>query len=79
MDKQDFQDMARGAGIDADKLMFDIEVLVDRDTLMDFAALVAAAAKAEEREACAKVFERASGTQWFAENVAAEIRARQSL
>ena len=31
---------------------------------------------AAEREACAKHFERLSGTEWFAENVAEEIRAR---
>lgn len=40
--------------------------------LEKFAELVAAA----EREACAKHFERLSGTEWFAENVAEEIRAR---
>ena len=33
-------------------------------------------AAAAEREACAKHFERLSGTEWFAENVAEEIRAR---
>lgn len=41
-------------------------------------AVVAALQKAvaDEREECAKHFERLSGTEWFAENVAEEIRAR---
>lgn len=34
------------------------------------------AGAAAEREACAKHFERLSGTEWLAENVADEIRAR---
>lgn len=35
-------------------------------------------AEATEREACAKHFERLSGSEWFAENVADEIRARSA-
>ena len=32
-------------------------------------------ARADMKEQCAKHFERLSGTEWFAENVADEIRA----
>jgi hypothetical protein len=41
------------------------------DEIEAFAALVAAA----EREACAKIFDGFTGTEWFAENVAEELRA----
>jgi hypothetical protein len=33
-------------------------------------------ARREEREACAKHFDSLKGSEWFAENVAEEIRAR---
>ena len=54
----------------------------DRDMvewLERFAALVAAAARAEEREACAKVVEASPSYDWhrFACEAAAAIRARK--
>ena len=74
MDKQDILRMAREAGF----LEANGKSLIQ--CLEAFAALVAAAAKAEEREACAKVCENiADQFHAHAMDCAAAIRARQSL
>ena len=88
MNREDIIRMAREAGIDWHKHWDDEENRLER-----FAALVAAAAKAEENEACAKVceplLERPCGyqgawegygkfkTQMTGQECAAAIRARK--
>ena len=82
MNKDDIIRMAREAGIVWD----DHTVVGSRENLLErFANLAVAAAKAEEREACAKVCEDASkprddemhsGLQWAGLLLAAAIRAR---
>ena len=82
MNKDDIIRMAREAGI----VWEDHTVVGSRENLLErFANLAVAAAKAEEREACAKVCEDASkprddemhsGLQWAGLLLAAAIRAR---
>ena len=61
MNREDILRMAREAGIDAERdTLCRYEGFVE--PLERFAALVAAAAKAEEREACAKVCEAEADT-----------------
>jgi hypothetical protein len=74
MDKQDILRMAREANskwdIDANWLIH-----YKDDYLERFAALVAAAAKAEEREACVLTLER--NADKFLDEIVAAIRARR--
>ena len=72
MTKEDIIAMARKAGL----MSFKYPALIaepDWEATERFAALIAAAAKAEEREACAKVCEL---NQWSAAGCAYHIRAR---
>ena len=74
MDREDIIRMAREAGA-----MFDHMTWVERDlapVFERFAAIVAAAARAEENEACAKVCEEMDWCYDDKEDFAAAIRER---
>ena len=83
MDREDIIRMAREAGCKpfrSPEHWDDVQVFATPDVLERFAALVAAAARAEENEACAKVCEDID-TEYEGEDVlatwcAAAIRAR---
>ncbi len=74
MTSEDILMMAREAG--AAMLLEDTPAIFGAEAIERFAALVAAAAKAEEREACAKVCE--AFRDKFSMSCAAAIRARRS-
>lgn len=80
MNQDDIIRMAREAGMPIDDACFRFQATQERVTC--FAALVAAAAKAEEREACAKVCDDKAKETFSAqclrwgEYFAAAIRAR---
>ena len=84
MNREDLIRMAREAGLlvigtaDGSEAVYTWPQGIT-DELERFAALVAAAAKAEEREACAKVVEASPSYDWhrFACEAAAAIRARK--
>ena len=71
MNREDIIKLARDCGINFHQAGW--------PELERFAALVAAAARAEEREACAKVVEASPSYDWhrFACEAAAAIRARK--
>lgn len=84
MNREDLIRMAREAGLlvigtaDGSEAVYTWPQGIT-DELERFAALVAAAARAEEREACAKVVEASPSYDWhrFACEAAAAIRARK--
>ena len=89
MDKQDILNMAREAGFPFNKyglLAGDEDGEIDADEMFErFAALVAAAAKAEEREAILAIAASEEFNRMYGEfspsayDLATAIRARQSL
>lgn len=74
MNRDEIIEMAREAGVYV-RGYYD-ETGSTPEELERFFHAAYAAGAAAEREACAKHFERLSGTEWLAENVADEIRAR---
>lgn len=83
MNRQDIIRMAREAG-DTYCCDYPDDWLFDEDQLERFAAIVAAAAKAEEREACAQACNQLADdmtlyAQWGANTCATAIRARGDI
>jgi len=80
MDREDIIRMAREAGCKpfrSPEHWDDVQVFATPDVLERFAALVAAAARAEENEACAKVAEEPyEFTSEESHRIASAIRAR---